>query len=674
MQDIQDLALKNYEENMSYFEKSVPSLHNRLLALETLLDEGKYPQKYDLEYKDNYFDVIELQSNLLLYKQNSEEFSQKLCDEISYKKDEHTFKSYRKTNFDEQTVNFLKNQNAYTSFSTTAQVTHYYYTHTNDSMHMTQIEKFIFLGTGLGIHIPKIIQKHDIQVALIIEDDIELFRLSLFVTNYKETFQNVTPYFAINQTQTEFHKSFNTFFLKAFFKNQYIKFNLFSSRYEEKIEYIRSMLVSRPEASYSHERMLVKNKRVMDKIAKEYKFLDLQKQSEEKFFHDKPWLVLGAGPSLHQNTEWLLKNHQNFIIIAPFTALNTLKRIGVSPDIAVQIDENDFTTSEMIEKLGDLSFLDQTLIFFSASVSKLLFDLFDKDRVYLHEDRTKYKLAKSTLAVASVGETVYTLALLYNVSNIYLLGVDLALGKDGKTHSPDHFKALSLDKEKDLQEKDSDSIDDFQLADSIINVKGNFQDVVQTTPLFALSIPVINYKTKNHKSSNQIVYNLSDGAYFEHTVPQKTEELQLKNKLDKSNIYQELTSLFDRYSETSLKGKELQAFACREAQIQDYYDYLEEFNNKSHANRDIFLQSYINLVNSIINHSCIFELHELLTIYFLRVSAYVDDFVHTQEIKHSKRDFKKIKHFFLTQVKKIITTYEDDLMHLKKSLESKETL
>ena len=663
MQSIEEKALKNYQDNMSYFQKKHPTLYNKLLALETILGDGSYKQNYDLQYNDGYFDVIELSTNTPLYNTNSQKFSQELTDKITYKKDDQTFKSYRKVTFGEKTRELIKTQNAYTQFSTTAQISDYYYEHTDHSMSMKTIEKFIFLGVGLGLHIEQTIKKFNLQVVLIVEDNVELFRLSMFTINYKDILNRSEAYFSIAENRTEFHTTFNNYFTKAFFKNQYIKFTIFSSLYEEKIQEIRSLLITRPEATYTHERLLVKNKRVIDKVNKKYKFLNLTKKDNETFFSDKPWLVIGAGPSLYNNTEWLVKNQDKFVIITAFTSLNTLKRVGVKPDIAVQIDENDFTTDEMLKKLDDLSFLDDTLIFFTASVSKLLFDAFEQENIYLHEDRTKYKLASSTLAVASVGETIYTLALLYNVENIYLLGIDLALGDDGKTHTPDHFKATTLTNKPDDKDEENK---DFQLSNTTIDVKGNFRDIVQTTPLFALSIPVINYKTKNHRSQNQTIYNLSDGAYFSDMIPLKTSQLNLDKTIDKTKLSKELKEFFDGYCTKELDEKERDALKCREAQIQDYYKVLETFKNSPHANPDIFMASYIKFVSDMCNHKCTFELNELITIYFLKVASYVDDFLNTKEIKNSKKHIKKFKSFFVTQVEKILLAYEEDLKKLQK--------
>jgi len=661
MQDIESIALQTYQDNMLFFEQKHPTLHTKLLALDTILNDGSYPQKYDLEYKDNYFDVIDLNSNNYLYKQNSEDISQKFCDDINYKKNEHTFKSYRKTKFEEKTKEFLRTQDAYTNYATSAEIMDYYYNNSDDTMSMNDIKKFIFLGSGLGMHIQKIVERLKLDIVLIIENDIELFRLSLFTTNYKETLKTTKTFFCVAENQTEFHNSFNEFFTAAFFYNQYIKFHVFSSDYETKIQEIRSLLITRPETTYSHERLLLKNKKIIDKIVNGYKYIDLRKKENETFFHDKPWLVLGAGPSLNKNTQWIIDNQDKFIIIAAFTALNTLKRIGVSPDIAVQIDENVSTSSEMIEKLGDLSFLDNSMIFFSGSVSTLLFEKFKKEQIYLHEDRTKYKLQHSTLIVTSVGETIYSLALIFNASKIYTLGIDLALGDDKKTHSPDHFKVKSFD-------ENNTNDDDFQLTNNIMTIKGNLRDTVETLPIFAFSIPIVNFKTAQYKSDNQQIFNLSDGAYFQNIIPTKVSDVKFTNEFNKKNMYPILKDFFDKYSTKQLQDDERELLTPRQEQISDYYNYIEVFKSSPQANQDIFFKSFVSFVTSIINHQTKLELQELLMIYFLRVASYVDDLLYTKEVSNKKKHMKKLKGFFIKQVEKMVSTYEKDLQRLLKEL------
>ena len=657
MHDIQTQALHNYQENLAYFQQSIPSLYNKILALDTLLNEETYPQKYDLEYKDGYFDVIELASGEFLYKQDSNTIAEEQCSQVSLKKDDQVFESYKNLIFDKDTIDFLKQQSSFSNLATMAPIIDYYNQHIEKSTHMTQLNKFIFFGSGLGLHIDKIITKYNVQVPWIIEDDVELFRLSLFVTNYKKLSQNRDLFFAIGLNDTELSTVFNTFFSKAFMKNLYIKFYLFSEKDKEKIPFIQSKLVARPEVAYSHSRLLVKNIKVIYKLKEHFKFLNLLKKEQEHFFQDKPILILGAGPSLHNNIEWLQNNADKFIIMAALVSLKTLKKAGISPDIVVQVDENEFTTEKILENLGDTAFLQNTIFIFSASVAPIMFETFKNSPLYLHEDRTKYKLAKSTMPVASVGESLYAISLVFNADNIYMLGIDLALGADGLSHSPDHFMAQKIDNtpEEDLT---------VSLSNTVIQVKGNFRNQVNTNPLLCMSIPIINNKTSTYKSSNQTIYNLSDGAYFFNTIACKPQDVSLQSIIDKSTINTNLTELFDRYSSIQLDEEEIRALECRKQHIQESKRFLKEFEEKPYSNKDIFEANFIQFISSLSNSKCKFELWEILITYSHRVTPYIDDLLNTQELQQSKKHTKQLRNLVISQFSKIIDDYEKILEEL----------
>jgi len=657
MQDIQNAVMNNYQENMAFFQEVIPSLHNKLLALEVLLGEGNYPQKYDLEYKDGYFDVIELASGAYLYKDNSNKIADEQLGHVSLKKDDQVFESYKNLLFDKDTISFLKAQSSFSNLATMAPIIDYYNQHIKKSTHMTQLNKFIFFGSGLGLHITKIIEKYNVQVPFIIENDVELFRLSLFTTNYKELAKERDIFFAIGLNDNELSTVFNHFFSKAFMKNLYIKFYLFSQKDKDKIPFIQSKLVARPEVAYSHSRLLVKNILVTYKLKENFKFLDLLKHDKEYFFKEKPLLILGAGPSLHSNIEWIKENADKFVIMAALVSLKTLKKAGISPDIVVQVDENKYTTQKILENLGDITFLQNAIFIFSASVADIMFETFKDNPIYLHEDRTKYKLAKSTMPVASVGESLYAISLVFNADNIYMLGIDLALGADGLSHSPDHFMAQKLQDSK--QEELSVS-----LSHTIIKVKGNFRDEVDTNPLLAMSIPIINNKTNSYRSENQTIHNLSDGALFFNTVSTKPADVLLDTPLNKKSLKQDLETLFDKYSTTNLDKEEKEALVCRQQHVLESKKFMLEFKERPYANKDIFESNFIQLISKLSNSKCKFELWEILITYSHRITPYIDDFLNTKELKNSKKHVKYLRNLIITQFGKIINDYEEILEEL----------
>ena len=527
MQDIESVVVQNYEKSMLYFEQKHPTLFNKLKALELLLSEGKYPQKYDLEFKDGYFDVVELASGHFLYNTDSYNYSHKLVKEINFKKDAHVIETFYNHNFDDESVKAAKKLTANHTHATTAPIVNYYNKNIEKSMLMKKIHKFMFLGVGLGLHLQNISQKTDADVFLVLEDDIELFRLSLFTCNYEEAFKKREVFFGIAQNVAEFEETFAHFYEYAFIRNHYLKFSLFSSKDQVHVKKIQTAILSRSEHCYSHAALLEKGSRVLEKVSQDYKFFSMLKK-DEKFFDDKPLLVLGAGPSLGANKEWLRQHKNNFIIVAPFATLRILYHLNIAPDIIVHIDEGDIFAERDIKLYeGKEDFFKNSLFIFNASVPQLFFDTFDKDAIYLLEDRTEYKLNDNYLEIASVGEAAYAIALSLTHQDIYLLGLDMALADDGSSHSRAHSTKSRADISR------TDKLDDVaDIRKTVLNVKGNLRDKVVTMPLFTMSITLMNLQTRKYKSNEQQVFNLSDGAYFDNTTPLRLETVEFTNKDD----------------------------------------------------------------------------------------------------------------------------------------------
>ncbi len=658
MQNIEDIAVSNYQTNMEYFKLHHNELYSKLIALDTLLGDGRYPQKYDLEYKDGYFDVVELSSGIFLYNQNSELFSDELTSQINFKKDDQIINCSYNIDFTQKALEKLEKQNALTTYATTAPIMHYHDSNVDSSMHINEMHKFIFLGLGLALHLPKIIKKTGVNLVLIVEDDIELFRLSLFTCNYKEALEGRLGFFAVAQNSVEFRDTFQTFYSNTFIRNYSLKFSLFSSLYKEKIKEIQTFLVSRTETSYPVEYLLYKNLTVLSKLQKDFKFLELTKKGKENFFEDKPMLIIGAGPSLHANIKWLKENADRFILVAVFAALKTLYKSNIKPDIVVQIDEKVTEAVNLINSFDDFDFLTNSIFVFSASVPKILFDTFPKNKIYLIEDRTKYKLANTRLESASVGEVAYAISLIFNAKQTYLLGLDFALSEDGSTHSKDHHGATSLD---------TSNVDEIQqsvsISETILNVKGNFVDSVPTTPLLSSSILVINRYTKNLKSDNQTVYNLSNGAYLEQTIPLSISDLQIESEVDKKEIYSKLIKLFDTYSLKELSKEERQELNKKWMQIKEFHLIIDNFQQNTPSNKDIFLQNYTLMIQSLLS-SFDSELKEILTVYFLAIASYVADLFNTKELNNPKKHTKKMKSIIVIQLKRLMELYEKELQNI----------
>lgn len=656
MQDIQDMVMKNYQDNMEYFKQNHLSLHAKLSALEHILNTGQYPQKYELDYKDGYFDIIELSSNTYLYNKDSELFSKELTNQINFQKEQQSFKSSYDLTFTSPALEKIKDGDALMMYATTAHIIDYHNNFTSTSMSLERVHKFIFIGIGLGLHISSIIKKIGADSILFIEDDIELFRLSMFTCNYKNILKNKHAFFSIAQNKVEFLPIFTEFYHDLFIQNLYLKFSLFSSKYEQKIKEIQTLIVSRPETTYSVERLLYKNTKVLQRLTQNYKFLDVSKKIDEAFFKNKPIIVIGAGPSLHVEINWLKENEDKFIIIAVFAALKTLKKYNITPDVVIQIDEKVTETINLLKNFDNFDFLKESIFIFSPSVPDILFEIFSKTDIYLIEDRTHYKQNNTFLASYSVGEVAYAISLAFNADNIYLLGLDLALSDDGNTHAKDHHLGNKLN---------TSTIDKVQksvsIIDSVLYVQGNFRDVVVTTPVLSLSINLLNDYTRELKTKNQNIYNLNDGAFFEETVALRSKEYLGDILVDKEGLKAELTKFFDNYASCELSYEELKSLNIKLSEIDSYCSFIDTFIGSASSNKSLFIESYKKLIMSltISNNS---ELNDIINMHLLKTAPYIIDLFNTKEIQNHKKHTKKIKKLLIMQLEKIIQLYKKSLL------------
>jgi len=197
------------------------------------------------------------------------------------------------------------------------------------------------------------------------------------------------------------------------------------------------------------------------------------------------------------------------------------------------------------------------------------------------------------------------------------------------------------------------------------DVLNMFKERVKSTPLFMLSIPVINYFTRKYKTPTQTIYNLSDGCRFDQTVPTLIKDVVLPQKQDKNLLRKEMRSYFDNLSTIQLAQNEIDGLYCRIGQIKDYYTMLEKFTTAPHSDALQFKLNLIAMVSGMCNHECIFELRDLMTIYYMNTTPYADDFFNTQELEKRKKFTKKFHSIFAKNVRKIIATYEKDLYALK---------
>lgn len=109
-----------------------------------------------------------------------------------------------------------------------------------DNTKQTNIDKIICISNGLGYNLTQYNLRYDIKSMLIIEENLEIFRLSLFVTDYQELCQGKSISFCIEENDDSIRDMVLRFYYSHFFYNDSFKLAQFFNN--SKMQYIISVL------------------------------------------------------------------------------------------------------------------------------------------------------------------------------------------------------------------------------------------------------------------------------------------------------------------------------------------------------------------------------------------------------------------------------------------------
>ncbi|MBJ7552790.1 6-hydroxymethylpterin diphosphokinase MptE-like protein [Marinomonas spartinae] len=267
-----------------------------------------------------------------------------------------------------------------------------------------------------------------------------------------------------------------------------------------------------------------------------------------KWVLDIPVFILGNGPSLDQGIELVKEVRDQVLVISCGSTINTLKKLGVTPDIHVDIERMKQTVDKFI--FLDQDYLDQI---WGLSVDVMHPEYFQYFKhsgmglkpgeaitsLILQQARAQGDL-EEYVQLNFCNPVVANLALsyvhLFGFNTVYYLGVDNGF-KDKGSHHSIHSGYYKDGKESGFQS--------FQDA-SLIQREGNFGDVIYATNIMDTSRVQLESLTrllKKRRGFNS--YNLSDGAKIEGVEPLKPENLMILDpKIDHKAVIQLLDQCF----------------------------------------------------------------------------------------------------------------------------------
>jgi|GEM_PF-118763 len=662
----EDIAQEVFLQNISYFKYNQPNIYEKLVAFDSAIEHQLYKNRYELIYQNDSFDVVELSTNNHLYASSSEDYAIQVSKSINYNNDSNLFKTFKDIKISDEDLNSYQKLTIYdNNLSGCADIINYVQKNRENKKEMKNIEKFIFFGVGLGSHIVKIDKKISAKVYLIIEDDLELFRLSLFATKYYELASSSKLIFSIFDTDAEFSNKSIAFLNINFYQNHYIKYFQMLNQNEKKLHLFHLQIASQSHNLFLYSSILEQYLRPLDYLHNGFNFLNILKSYQQTSLGTKPVILLAAGPSLQNNIAWLKENHHKFIIVALSAILNILEREDIKPDFVTNLD--GFPQSIVhFTKLQNISFLQNTIFLFSSRTLREIINILPRQNIFFFESGTTYKEGFGNMSAPCVGSTTYLLLIALGISELYLLGLDLAIDKTtGKSHSDGHEYMQTLDISTCHEESDTVSF-----RDTLVTVDGNFEDTVYTTLDFFASINSINAISSGFKKDTQNVYNLSNGAKFINTVSIKAEALPVDSfmVLNKTNIHKEMIAKLNYNSASTLSSQELVEIQKRVEYTKYIKTVITDWQNSNFIASDEFLDSFILIMHKLYSNSRegSSDLAFVYQEYFKLVSSYIFDFFNINNLDNLNFHAKNIKQMLVIHLLNIANLYIDGLQKKSK--------
>ena len=662
----EEQAVQTYHDNIRYLQEHQPRLFDKLAAFDNAVEHGHYEEKYVLEYKEEgYFDVKELSTGNYFYDVDSREYANKAQKLTNFTKEESSFKTFYDYDFSKDELEMYASKsidtNSYYAYAPIMQETK---EATRDIVEakMSEIKKFIFFGVGLGTHIETIDAKIQAENYLIVEDDLELFRLSLFVTNYKTLAKRAKLFFSIFEEDDIATVIFKQFLDKSFYYNHYIKYFQMHSSDDAKMKTMHTTITGQNHLIFLFAAYFKVYLRSLGYLKEGYHFLDMsQKDVIHDTFGGKPVMIVAAGPSFSKHIDWLEENRDKFVIVALSATLATLEKRGIKPDIVTHLDPFEKTCMIHIDKLEDKTFIKDCLLFCGSQTPKVLIDTFQKENVYIAQSNLTYKKSFSYIEPICVGSATYMMLVNLGAREMYTLGLDLALdSKTGMSHGAEHAYNRQLDVST------VDEIEDtLGYLKAVVKVKGNFQEECLATLTFYKSIVAINNFTKVYKKEYQNIYNLNDGAYLEGCTPTYIRDIDVDSfeEIDKGCYRDILQKELTRKSSNIVSEEELLSMRKRLTSVQKLVKVLEKSQHAQSFNRTLYKSQLLGLTLDILDEhdSEAVDLHNTYLSYLHFILPFIFDMLNTQNIKNEKRHIKKVHKLLVKNCLEIAKYYEKDV-------------
>lgn len=667
-QILQNALINTYTHNMYFLSQYDEPLFNRLAMLSEAINQSLYEERYFLEFiKENGdFDIYDSHTKTFLYNKKPKQWNNKsvintnmdASGSISLVNPKlYDIKCVDLSN--EEIENKFFALHAIQTASTFNQFTSLLPLNLHDQKtKFKTFDKFLFIGALLARHIPKILHKTNSKHHFVCEANIEIFRLSLFVTDYSLLARDgKSVIFSIMDEDSQFLSKFKLFFYNYIQKNTLLKFYSTDRDVGHMFDLIFSFISGIDPFTFNFNSLLYGTLKESVKNIQHINTINFTKNNFFKEqFQNTPVLLIGAGPSLGKNIDWLQQHQNKFIIIAMASSLKRLQKHNIQPDIITSIDPQKFIAQTHFDI--DHSLLNQSIKLIATNSHQSVIAKLSKNKesLFLYESMVSILQNNKPILGKSVGEASLMILLLLQFQNIYLLGTDLALNQTtGSTHDELHRSTTKHNINKTIETRSS-----FSLKEDTLQIKGNLKDQVTTTRLFYASLMDYDLTIQAYKTTSTNIYNLcTDGAYIPNTIPKALEEINADSFhcLDKTAIHTQLQSCFYNISTTKLNDTE-KNFILIQFQYLDVVESLLNIEINSFDSFEDFEKFTNSIFETIMRVDIQFFFKEIFINYFFIINRYIAYYYNTTTANPSKELLMDVAFVWIEQVKQLIYQYK----------------
>jgi hypothetical protein len=669
-EELQKALVTTFLANLAFLSEYDNNLYHRIDELSRMITEGSYKEKYKLEFimENGDFDIHDEINNNYLYNRKPKEWNNKIVKDFQLDEKnsiltlEANLYSGEKVLIDNNVKYNLENINEGNSL-TINDISEYFDILKNKPNHnkkLKEAKKTIFLGTLLGRHISRIAEKYKSEVYLVSEKNLEIFRLSLFVTDYSILARDKIVIFSIMEDEFTFEKKVMNFLVINKFSNYLIKLCATDINIQEYIDGTLSTILNAKPSSFDYNRILynfVRN--VSLKLNSKYNIL-LIKDMKNKFklLNNIPILFIASGPSLDENLTWIIENQNNFYIVSIGSAAKKLLENNIRIDMLFTLDPqyNVLDKRQFPEEV--ISKLENTIIIASMITDERILTKFKIENVFIYEVFFSFYKENKIFDVSSVGELAVGFLLNMNIEELYLVGLDLALDKNtGKTHSSGTSGIREFKTNNSTRREDN--IEIYGLRTRTFQVPGNFEKKVSTTGLFSSSIFHLN-KILEEKEEKIKVYNLSShGAAFINTFPICPNDIIIKDHFHIIDKNEQILKELYLYSSSTLSEESKENIQKEIIYIRKIIDEkLNNIRNNKFDSYDNFYDAILNMLIELTSYSKNLDMFTILIENNTQILFnYFGHCFNDIKIKDENKKVNKVKDIYMRQLEELIENY-----------------